>query len=189
MASHLSQPRTVFHRRLQANNDTLERGFSDLRSSLKELTKAVMCGPLNKILTAKIRDHPELVDTNCSWKWRDIASKDPMAHAISQMCQHKITILFVEDGGKIIGIITRDQILKAINENKIDLPVAKFTQRIISIKDGDTIEAALDKFERHGVKRLIVVDAHNKRIAILTSGMLLRWLAKKLKALQPCGSP
>ena len=47
----------------------------------------------------------------------------------------------------------------------------------------DTVATALDKLETHRVKRLVVKDARDKPVALLTSSQLLRWLGQKLREL------
>ena len=60
---------------------------------------------------------------------------------------------------------------------------SKFT----TVKIDDTIETAFDRFATEKVKRLVVVDAKGEPKGLLTSGILLRWLAKRIKELRSRG--
>jgi predicted transcriptional regulator len=107
------------------------------------------------------------------------------------MSQRGVTAVFVKENERIAGLVTRGHILAALESGNLDSPaVAAMVKHAdcIGLKLTDTVRIALDLFEAHRVKRLVVRDTKNACVGLLTSGYLLRWLGTKLKELHSISS-
>lgn len=91
----------------------------------------------------------------------DVSPGDPVALAIHVMQQHRIGCVLVEEGDKLVGILTeRDVLLKAAGEN-VDLNALAVRQIMtpdpVILRDEDTIAVALHKMSVGGFRHIPLV--------------------------------
>ena len=90
----------------------------------------------------------------------------------------------VDEAGKVIGILTTADIMKALFEERIDSKVADYMRRsVISISINDDIIDAINKMLVYNVGRLIVLDSNERLIGILTRTDILKTIAGLEKAI------
>lgn len=197
MANSLSQPRTVFHRRLQGTNDRLEAGFAALNSDLRELTKTLNSG-FNGLAQA-VKDRPPVdiqailnavilnveikyVMDSVSCTCIQVDSEQSMKDAIKSMYEEGVHCAFVQSGKKCLGIITSTQCLEAVSKDNLAYQVKDcMLKERNPIRLNDTVGTACERLEAGKV--VVVIDDQGKPIRLLSSEKLLRWLANNLKGL------
>ena len=90
----------------------------------------------------------------------------------------------VDEAGKVIGILTTADIMKALFEEKIESKVADYMRRsVITISVNDDIIDAINKMLVYNVGRLIVLDSNERLIGILTRTDILKTIAGLEKAI------
>lgn len=93
-----------------------------------------------------------------------------VVEAAKIMLQNKIGSLIVVDDGRMVGIVTNRDIMKAVAENE-DLSKVLvqdiMTRKVITISPSNTLEDAVDLMVKFKIKRLPVLD-ENKLVGILT---------------------
>jgi CBS domain-containing protein/anti-sigma regulatory factor (Ser/Thr protein kinase) len=89
----------------------------------------------------------------------------------------------VIDKGKLVGIISVEDFIKWLADREQDCPIGeKMTRCVRSLYSDDPLTHAINKFERHGFGRLVVIDRQSKKLAgIITKGDIIEGLLKKLE--------
>lgn len=83
----------------------------------------------------------------------------------------------VLEDGRLVGIVSIEDIIVALERAEIDLPVReKMTSRVVSIRDDETVVQAINKFAQFRFGRLPVVDEHGALVGIITSSDIVRGL-------------
>ncbi len=87
----------------------------------------------------------------------------------------------VDDGKRVIGIVSLEDIIKALEGNYIRESVEKrMTKNVVSLHENDTLQDALKAFEKYGYGRFPVVDDENKLVGIVTKHDIIYFLLTKL---------
>ena len=85
-------------------------------------------------------------------------------------------------GDELVGIISIENVIKALELGEIDAPVAeKMTINVQSVFADETVMHAVNKFGRLGFGRLPVVNRDGKLVGILTQGDIARGLLRQLE--------
>lgn len=82
--------------------------------------------------------------------------------------QYKISGLPVVKGGKIIGIVTNRDLRF---ENNLDQPVSNIMtprERLVTVSDEDSLEAAKSLMHKHRLERVLVVGPNDKLMGLIT---------------------
>ena len=89
----------------------------------------------------------------------------------------------VIDKGKLVGIISVEDFIKWLADREQDCPIGeKMTRCVRTLYDDEPLTHAINKFERHGFGRLVVIDRQNKKLrGIITKGDVVEGLLKKLE--------
>jgi CBS domain-containing protein/anti-sigma regulatory factor (Ser/Thr protein kinase) len=84
--------------------------------------------------------------------------------------------------GQLVGIISIEDLIKALESGEIDATVGdKMTTEVQTVFADETIMHAVNKFARLGFGRLIVVNREGKLVGILTQGDVARGLLRQLE--------
>ncbi|MEW6441150.1 MAG: CBS domain-containing protein [bacterium] len=79
--------------------------------------------------------------------------------------------------GKLVGIVSIEDLIKSLLDGRPDLPVGeRMTESIITVQEEESVVEAVKRFAEHGVGRLPVVDAHGRLTGILTGSDITRGL-------------
>ncbi|MGC8959474.1 MAG: CBS domain-containing protein [Chloroflexia bacterium] len=116
---------------------------------------------------------------------RDVVTVEPhhtMAELRTVLRDHRISGAPVLENGELVGIVSVEDLLKALSAGEIEAPVGeKMTRRPVTICADETVVTAIKYFNRHGYGRFPVVDRQGKLVGILTRGDIIRGLLKQLE--------
>jgi CBS domain-containing protein/anti-sigma regulatory factor (Ser/Thr protein kinase) len=88
----------------------------------------------------------------------------------------------VTDQGKLVGILSIEDLIRSLREGRIDLKVSDYmTKNIYVIKTYDPVIEALKVFAKSGVGRLPVLNREGQLAGILTKGDITNGLLKALQ--------
>ena len=88
----------------------------------------------------------------------------------------------VLEGGNLVGIISIEDLIKAVVRGDIESPVRdKMTTSVITVYTQESVIEAVKKFSQYRVGRLPVVDKDKKLVGMLTSGDITRGLLKAIQ--------
>jgi CBS domain-containing protein/anti-sigma regulatory factor (Ser/Thr protein kinase) len=94
---------------------------------------------------------------------------------------NRISGVPVLDGDQLVGIISIEDLLKALVEGDILAPVKKrMTTQPITVHESESVVEAVKKFAQHKVGRLLVVNEQGKVTGILTGGDITRGLLEAI---------
>ena len=98
------------------------------------------------------------------------------------MKQHKISGVPIQLGSKLLGIVSIEDIITALDEGHIDDLAEKWMARgVITIRDHFSLVRAVAEFERHGFGRFPVVDSTDRLVGVLTRGDITNCLMHQLE--------
>ncbi|MGB9722536.1 MAG: CBS domain-containing protein [Chloroflexia bacterium] len=116
---------------------------------------------------------------------RDVVTVEPhhtMAELRTVLRDHRISGAPVLENGELVGIVSVEDLIKALSAGEIEAPVGeKMTRRPVTICADETVVTAIKYFNRHGYGRFPVVDRQGKLVGILTRGDIIRDLLKQLE--------
>ncbi|MEL7626054.1 MAG: CBS domain-containing protein [Anaerolineaceae bacterium] len=105
-----------------------------------------------------------------------------MREALDLIGKNKISGAPVTSNGKLIGILSTEDLIRSLRDGRIDRKVTVYmTQNLITIHEYDQVVEALKVFSKTKVGRLPVVDANNKLVGILTKGDISNGLLNALQ--------
>jgi CBS domain-containing protein/anti-sigma regulatory factor (Ser/Thr protein kinase) len=88
----------------------------------------------------------------------------------------------VVDGEKLVGIISLEDLIKALEDGEMDTLVgSKMTSGVETLYSDDSAVQAVNRMARLGYGRFPVVDRSGKLVGILTRGDILRGLLRRLE--------
>ena len=115
---------------------------------------------------------------------KDVIKVSPntsMAELKEVLRVNRISGVPVLDGDQLVGIISIEDLLKALVEGDILAPVKKrMTTQPITVHEGESVVEAVKKFAQHKVGRLLVVNEQGKVTCILTGGDITRGLLEAI---------
>ena len=87
----------------------------------------------------------------------------------------------VLDGDQLVGVISIEDLIKALVEGDVEAPVRKrMTTRMITVRENESVVEAVKKFAQHKVGRLLVVNEQGRLTGILTGGDITRGLLEAI---------
>jgi CBS domain-containing protein/anti-sigma regulatory factor (Ser/Thr protein kinase) len=120
----------------------------------------------------------------------DVMTRDVLT-AVPDMTMHdvksvlrdrRISGLPVVADGALTGIISIEDLIRAIEQSRLDSPVSQFmTTHLYTIREDETVVRALAIFTTTGVGRLPVVDTDGGLAGIITPGDITRGLLNALQ--------
>jgi CBS domain-containing protein/anti-sigma regulatory factor (Ser/Thr protein kinase) len=85
-------------------------------------------------------------------------------------------------GGELVGIISIEDVIKALERGEIQAKVSeKMTRGVQTLFADETVIQAVNKFGRYGFGRLPIVNRSGKLVGILTQGDIARGLLRQLE--------
>ena len=94
---------------------------------------------------------------------------------------NRISGVPVLDGDQLVGVISIEDLIKALVEGDVGAPVRKrMTTRMITVRENESVVEAVKKFAQHKVGRLLVVNEQGQLTGILTGGDITRGLLEAI---------
>jgi Zn-dependent protease/predicted transcriptional regulator len=94
------------------------------------------------------------------------AKLEEAAEAVLRTSQHEFPV--VDDAGGVLGILLREDIIKALRQRGGEVPVTQVMHRPPAVHPGDPLDEAFAKMEQCGCPALPVVDTSGKFVGLLT---------------------
>lgn len=87
----------------------------------------------------------------------------------------------VLDNDRLVGIISIEDLIKALEQGDTDAPVRdRMATKLITVRSNESVVEAVKRFAQHKVGRLPVVDARGRLVGILTGGDITRGLLEAI---------
>jgi len=94
---------------------------------------------------------------------------------------HRISGTPVVDNDELVGIVSIEDIINALDHGYIEEKVSKWmTKKLITIRDNMSLIQAEDKLDRFGIRRLPVLDENNHLVGIITRSDIITKLLLEL---------
>jgi CBS domain-containing protein/anti-sigma regulatory factor (Ser/Thr protein kinase) len=104
-------------------------------------------------------------------KLKTIAPGTKMADVLELFRQSRISGAPVVANGELIGIVSLEDLIRALRESNIEAPVGEYmTRKIVTVQDVHPLIEALKVFEQQRIGRLPVLDKDGKLAGIITKG-------------------
>lgn len=88
----------------------------------------------------------------------------------------------VDSAGSLIGVISVEDLLCAFEQGTFNATVGeKMSKSLITVRDTDSVDTAVQKFRQTGVGRLPVVSARGQLVGILTKSDITRGLLHEIQ--------
>ncbi|MBN1261873.1 MAG: CBS domain-containing protein [Anaerolineae bacterium] len=111
-----------------------------------------------------------------------ISSTDSMRHVKAVMREHRISGIPVVDDGILKGVISVEDLIRALERQALDLPVSEFmTTNLITAHSEEPVLEALKRLEETGVGRLLVLNGDERLAGMLTKGDIVAGLLHALQ--------
>jgi CBS domain-containing protein/anti-sigma regulatory factor (Ser/Thr protein kinase) len=120
-----------------------------------------------------------------------------LRHIQALLRENRVAGIPIVDGKKLIGIISTEDILNALDKGYIDSPVGdRMTQNVISLQDDMPLAFAISYINKYRYGRFPVLNKEHELVGILTSTDVIRSLliemnreVLRLEKLQKSASP
>jgi CBS domain-containing protein/anti-sigma regulatory factor (Ser/Thr protein kinase) len=94
----------------------------------------------------------------------------------------RISGMPVVEGQKLVGIISLEDLIKALEQGEMDAPVGeKMTRHMETLYDDESVMQAVNRMARFGFGRFPVTDRSGQLVGILTRGDIIRGLLRRLE--------
>ena len=94
-----------------------------------------------------------------------------MLEALNLIQHHRISGAPVTMNGEVVGIISTEDLIRALRDGRIDRKVSDYMSKsLITAKATDKVVEALRIFAKKNVGRLPILDENNKLVGLLTKG-------------------
>lgn len=111
-----------------------------------------------------------------------VAPQTSMAELREILREHRISGAPVLENGELVGIITIEDLIKALARGEMETRVEeKMTRDPMTLRTDEPVVLAVNHFTRYGFGRFPVVDEKRKLVGVLTRGDIVQGLLKKLE--------
>lgn len=88
-----------------------------------------------------------------------VASNASLREAAQGMFRERVHRLFVTDGGKLAGVLSTYDLLRAVRDARVEVPIAEIMSTpLFTIKATQPLSSAVERIEHAHVSGLVVVD-------------------------------
>jgi CBS domain-containing protein/anti-sigma regulatory factor (Ser/Thr protein kinase) len=121
---------------------------------------------------------------------RDAMSKPPVTAAPSDslrsiqllMKTHRFSGVPITQNGSLLGVVSIEDIIRALDKGHINDPAEKWMSRaIVTLRDHFSLVRAVAEFDRHGFGRFPVLDTSDRLVGIITRGDITSCLMHHLE--------
>jgi CBS domain-containing protein/anti-sigma regulatory factor (Ser/Thr protein kinase) len=123
-------------------------------------------------------------------KVRDVMSVDlktaspdmPLSDVLEVLRVNRISGLSVTENDKLIGIVSLEDIVRAMQKNDLIATAGQYmTREVVTVASYDSIVKAISVFTEKGLGRLPVVDEDRKLVGMITKGDITRGILVALQ--------
>ena len=105
-----------------------------------------------------------------------------MLEALDLIQKNRISGAPVTLNGEVVGIISTEDLIRALRDGRIDRKVSDYMSRgLITAKATDKVVEALKVFQKKNVGRLPILDENHKLVGLLTKGDITNGLLTALQ--------
>ena len=113
---------------------------------------------------------------------RTAAPDIPLSNVLEILRVHRISGLPVVEENKLVGIVSLEDIVRAMQKNDLSAPARQYmTREVVTIASYDTIVKAIRTFTEKGLGRLPVVDENRNLVGMITKGDITRGILVALQ--------
>ncbi len=88
----------------------------------------------------------------------------------------------VVENGKLVGMISIEDLINALTDNAINAPVRdRMTKKVECLYDSELLVHCIAKFSKYGYRRYPVVNRDNDLVGLITKGSIVEGLLRKLE--------
>jgi CBS domain-containing protein/anti-sigma regulatory factor (Ser/Thr protein kinase) len=99
----------------------------------------------------------------------------PMSEFLILLRQCRISGAPVVEGGALTGIVSLEDLIRALGADDLESPVSKYmTGQVISVNEFDPVVKAIETFTEARVGRLPVIDSTGQLVGMITKGDITR---------------
>jgi len=110
-----------------------------------------------------------------------VSPDTPMTELKEVLRINRISGVPVLEEGRLVGIISIEDLIKALVEGDTQAPVRKrMTTKPITVRESESVVEAVKRFAQHKVGRLLVVNEQGELKGILTGGDITRGLLEAI---------
>ena len=121
---------------------------------------------------------------------RDAMSKPPVTAAPTDslrsiqlsMKTHRFSGVPITHDGELLGVVSIEDIINALDQGHINEPAEKWMSRnIVTLRDHFSLVRAVAEFDRHGFGRFPVLDTSDRLVGVITRGDITSCLMQHLE--------
>jgi CBS domain-containing protein/anti-sigma regulatory factor (Ser/Thr protein kinase) len=107
----------------------------------------------------------------------------PMKELKELLREHRISGLPVVDDGRLVGVASIEDVIHALEEQRLDAPLSEYMTRdgLITAHAQEPVMEALRRFEKTGIGRMPVLDSRDRLTGIITRGDITIALLRALQ--------
>jgi CBS domain-containing protein/anti-sigma regulatory factor (Ser/Thr protein kinase) len=111
------------------------------------------------------------------------ASADmPLSQVLEILRVNRISGLPVLEHGNLAGIVSLEDIVRAMQKNELSAPCSQYmTREVVTVASYDSIVKAIRMFTERGLGRLPVLDENRKLVGMITKGDITRGILVALQ--------
>jgi CBS domain-containing protein/anti-sigma regulatory factor (Ser/Thr protein kinase) len=113
---------------------------------------------------------------------RTASPQMPLSKVLDILRINRISGVTVLEEGKLVGIVSLEDIVRAMEKNDLAAPTSQYmTRDVITVASYDSIVKAIRIFTEKGLGRLPVVDEDQKLVGMITKGDITRGILVALQ--------
>jgi CBS domain-containing protein/anti-sigma regulatory factor (Ser/Thr protein kinase) len=145
-------------------------GFTGRGGALSKIHELVREMKVSRVMTASIYS---LSPTSTMKELEDL------------LREHRISGAPVVADEKLVGVVSIEDLIHALEQQQLDAPVAEFmtSENLVLAHAQEPVMEALRRFEQTGIGRMPVVDARENLVGIITRGDITMALLRALQEL------
>ena len=99
----------------------------------------------------------------------------PLSAVLEILRVNHISGVPVLEDNKLVGILSLEDIVRAMQKNELSAPVNQYmTRKLLTVASYDSIVSAIQKFSDSRLGRLPVIDENNQLVGMITKGDITR---------------
>jgi CBS domain-containing protein/anti-sigma regulatory factor (Ser/Thr protein kinase) len=115
-------------------------------------------------------------------KMVSVSPDQTMAELRLLLRDNRISGTPVVENGKLVGMVSIEDLINALTDNAIDAPVReRMKTKVECLYDDELLVHCIAKFSKYGYRRYPVMNRNDELVGIITKGSIVEGLLKKLE--------